>query len=41
LKKWGLQYIFSPAAAAHPFENGNAVLLKPSVEATAEQFEKR
>ena len=31
----GLQYVFPPLSAAHPFDNGRAAVLEKSVEATA------
>jgi phytoene dehydrogenase-like protein len=35
LEKHGLQYIYPPIAAAHPFDGGNAVVLHHSIEGTA------
>ena len=35
LEKYGLQWIHPPAALAHPFDDGTAVTLESSVEATA------
>lgn len=39
LEKSGLKFIHSAFAAAHPFDNGTAVVLENSVEKTAQQFE--
>src|SRR5262245_42957233 len=38
LTKYGLDFIQPPAALAHPFDDGSAVLLHRSVEETAMQF---
>ena len=38
LAKYGLQWIESPAAVAHPFDDGTAVILERSMEATAVQL---
>lgn len=38
LAPYGLEFVFPPAAVAHPFDDGTAVLLHPSVEKTSEQF---
>ena len=38
LADYGLEFIESPAALAHPFTDGTAVLLKRSIEATSLQF---
>jgi len=38
LTKYALEFIESPAALAHPFDDGTAILLKRSVEATSEQL---
>jgi phytoene dehydrogenase-like protein len=38
LAKYGLQFIEPPAALAHPFDNGTAILLKRSVEITGQQL---
>jgi phytoene dehydrogenase-like protein len=38
LAKYSLQFIEPPAALAHPFDDGTAILLKRSVEATSEQL---
>ncbi|MBB3056411.1 phytoene dehydrogenase-like protein [Mucilaginibacter gotjawali] len=35
LDKHGLEYIFPPIAAAHPFDNGKAAIIKNSIEETA------
>jgi phytoene dehydrogenase-like protein len=35
LSEYGLEYIFPPVAAAHPFDNGTAAIIKTSVEDTA------
>ncbi len=40
LKKYGLEYVFPPAALAHPFDDGTALLLERSVDATAERLGK-
>ncbi len=39
LEKFGVEFIHSSFAAAHPFDNGAAVILENSVERTANQFE--
>ena len=36
LFQFGLEWINSPAALAHPFDDGTAAVLEPSIEATAE-----
>jgi phytoene dehydrogenase-like protein len=36
LNKHGLEYLFSPIAIAHPFDNGTATVLHKSVQQTAE-----
>jgi phytoene dehydrogenase-like protein len=38
LKEYGLEFIFPPAAVAHPFADGSAILLYRSVERTSEQL---
>lgn len=38
LSEYGLDFIYSPAALAHPFDDGTAILLHRSVEQTSEQF---
>ena len=38
LATYGLEFIESPAAVAHPFDDGTAILLKRSVETTALQL---
>jgi phytoene dehydrogenase-like protein len=38
LAQYGLEFIFPPAAVAHPFDDGTAVLLHRSIEQTAAQF---
>lgn len=38
LAEYGLEFIYPPAAVAHPFDDGTAVLLYRSVEQTSEQF---
>ena len=38
LAQYGLEFIHSPAALAHPFDDGTAVLLHRSVEQTSKQF---
>ena len=35
LSDYGLEYIFPPTAAAHPFDNGTAAIIKKSIEETA------
>ena len=35
LAEHGLEFIFPPACAAHPFDDGTAAVLHPSIEATA------
>lgn len=35
LQKFGLEYIYPPAAAAHPFDDGTAAVLYPSIKKTA------
>lgn len=36
LQNFGLEYIYPPVAAAHPFDDGTAALLTRSIEATAD-----
>ncbi|MDO3628309.1 NAD(P)/FAD-dependent oxidoreductase [Mucilaginibacter sp. BT774] len=38
LAKYGLEFIYPDIAAAHPFDNGAAAILKNSIEETASQF---
>src|SRR5262245_61740511 len=38
LARYGLEFIEPPAALAHPFDDGTAILLKRSVETTSQQF---
>lgn len=38
LAEYGLEFVFPPAAVAHPFDDGTAILLHRSVEKTSEQF---
>ena len=38
LAEYGLEFIYPPAAVAHPFDDGSAILLHRSVEQTAAQF---
>jgi phytoene dehydrogenase-like protein len=38
LASYGLEYIYPEIAAAHPFDNGNAAVLKQSVDETAALF---
>ncbi len=38
LKNFGLEFIYPAIAAAHPFDDGSAAILYPSVEKTAEQL---
>lgn len=39
LHQYGLEYIQPPIAAAHPFDDGTAALLKTSIDETAAQFD--
>jgi phytoene dehydrogenase-like protein len=36
LERWGLEWIYSPVALAHPFDDGTAATLLPSLEQTAD-----
>ena len=38
LAEYGLEFIYPPAAAAHPFDDGTAILLHRSVEQTSQQL---
>jgi phytoene dehydrogenase-like protein len=38
LEKFGVEWIYSPAAIAHPLDDGSAVLVERSIEATAAQL---
>lgn len=38
LSEFGLEFVYPPAAVAHPFDDGTAVLLHRSVEQTSEQL---
>src|SRR5204863_4767805 len=38
LAQYGLQFIYPPAAVAHPFDDGSAILLHRSVEQTSQQL---
>ncbi|HEY0727470.1 MAG TPA: NAD(P)/FAD-dependent oxidoreductase [Pyrinomonadaceae bacterium] len=38
LAEYGLEFVYSPAALAHPFDDGTAILLHRSVEQTSEQL---
>src|SRR6476646_4785416 len=38
LAEYGLEFIYPPAAVAHPFDDGSAILLHRSVEETASQL---
>lgn len=38
LSKYGLEFIFPPAAVAHPFDDGSAILLHRSIEETSRQL---
>lgn len=38
LAKYGLEFIYPPAALAHPFDDGSAILLHRSVDKTSEQL---
>src|ERR1043166_8913144 len=38
LAEHGLEFIYPPAAVAHPFDDGSAILLHRSIEQTASQF---
>jgi len=40
LERYGLQYIYPPAAVAHPFEDGSAIVLTKSIEDTSASFGK-
>ena len=40
LDKYGLEWIYPPAALAHPFDDGTAVILERSVEATSQQLDR-
>lgn len=40
LHEFGLEWVYPEAAVAHPFDDGTAILLKRSVEETAQQFGK-
>ena len=40
LGRYGLRYVYPPAALAHPFEDGSAIVLTKSVEETGAFFEK-
>jgi phytoene dehydrogenase-like protein len=38
LAEYGLEFIYPPAAVAHPFDDGSAILLRRSITETAAQF---
>lgn len=38
LERYGLNWIYPPAGLAHPFDDGSAVLVERSIEATAARF---
>jgi phytoene dehydrogenase-like protein len=38
LKEYGLEFIFPPAAVAHPFDDGSALLMHRSIEKTSQQL---
>src|SRR5918912_3884317 len=38
LANYGLEFIHSPVALAHPFDDGSAAILDPSVELTSEKL---
>ena len=38
LSEYGLEFVYPPAAVAHPFDDGTAVLLHRSIEKTSEQL---
>src|SRR5829696_1034482 len=38
LKDYGLEFVFPPAAVAHPFDDGTALLLHRSIEHTSQQL---
>jgi phytoene dehydrogenase-like protein len=38
LEKSGLEFLYSPFAVAHPFDDGSAVVLETSIEKTSQQF---
>ncbi len=40
LQKHGLEYIFPPSSLAHPFDDGTALILERSLDATAARFGK-
>ena len=40
LHEFGLEWVYPEAAVAHPFDEGTAILLKKSIEDTAQQFGK-
>src|SRR5918996_1156546 len=40
LKQWGLQWIFSPAAVAHPLPDGSAAILYKDINLTLESLGK-
>ena len=40
LRQWGMEWIFSPAAVAHPFQDGTAAVLYKDLNKTAELLEK-
>ncbi|HKA18612.1 MAG TPA: NAD(P)/FAD-dependent oxidoreductase [Blastocatellia bacterium] len=39
LDRYGLRYVYPPAALAHPFEDGSAIVLTKSIEETGTSFE--
>jgi phytoene dehydrogenase-like protein len=40
LDRYGLRYVYPPAAVAHPFEDGSAIVLTKSIDETSGFFEK-
>jgi phytoene dehydrogenase-like protein len=40
LQNYGLEFVYPPSALAHPFDDGTALIVERSVDATAERFGK-
>jgi phytoene dehydrogenase-like protein len=40
LQKYGLEFVYSPASLAHPFDDGTALILERSLDATTARFGK-
>ena len=40
LQKYGLEFVYSPSSLAHPFDDGTALVLERSLDATAKRFGK-